>query len=522
MAAHSIRQISVSVLAGVLMLVAPAGVQGQQGEIQQDTLRTQPARSLSYRDAVRIALEQNTDLMRARDQVLLRDTELTRQRMRFLPDLQLSSGTSRTFGRSFSQEEGQILSETSDFFDADLSMSVDLFNGFERFASMRRAGLQEEASTMRLERTRQEVIFQVAEAFTSLLLARQLSQVRAGELEAQQELLEQVEGLVEVGRRPVSDLYQQQAARAEAQAALVEAERQAELAETGLIQLLHLDPLSSYAFEVPAFGDMDDAPMNADSVPVDSVPAPDAVSYDLEDLLATALARRTDLDAMGAEVAANRQGVRAARSGYWPSLSLGFGYGSGWSSTSFQSVPGTGSEPETVTITPDGGGEPVTIPVPGTGSDPERRRPGFVDQLDARRGGSVRISLSVPVFDRLQTHTGVQQAEVNLRNARYDLQDQQQLVALQVRQALLDYRSALAQQEATEERFQAARRAWDAALRRYDLGAATFVELTQVRSQYVGARSARVQAAYNVVLAQKLIEFHTGSLDARSPLFPTS
>ena len=123
--------------------------------------RAQEAQVVTFEDAVRIALEQNTDLKRAQNNARLRDVLVTQERIDFLLDLQLSSGGTRSFGRSFSQEEGQIINETSDFFGADASASVNLFNGFEKVASLRRAGFEEEASSLRLERTRQDVVFQV-------------------------------------------------------------------------------------------------------------------------------------------------------------------------------------------------------------------------------------------------------------------------------------------------------------------------------------------------------------------------
>jgi outer membrane protein len=119
----------------------------------------------------------------------------------------------------------------------------------------------------------------------------------------------------------------------------------------------------------------------------------------------------------------------------------------------------------------------------------------------------------VPVFDGLQTRTQVQQAEVERLNARYDLQDQRQLIALQVRQALVDFRSARAQREATRRRLEAAERAWEAAERRYELGAATFVEVVQARSGLVAARSAAIRARYGVLLAERRIDYHTGTLE---------
>ena len=467
----------------------------------------QEAQVVTFEDAVRIALQQNTDLKRAQNNAHLRDVLVTQERMDFLPDLQLSSNGTRSFGRSFSQEEGQIINETSDFFGAEASASINLFNGFEKVASLQRAGFEEEASSLRLERTRQDVVFQVIDGFIALLQNQELAEVRAEELAAQQELLRQVEALVDVGRRPKSDLFQQQAVRAESRVALAEAEREVELNTTQLIQILQLNPLANYTFAAP-------------SLPDSSVAAP-SQPYELGRLLEAAFERRTDLDASEADVRAARQNIRAARSGYWPSLSLSVGYGSDWASTARVPLPGTGSEPRTITVIPDDGGPPVTFPVPGTGSDPRFQQPSFFDLLDARRGGAFRLSLSIPIFDRFQTQASIEEAQLQAQNAQYDLQDQQQLVALQVRQAVLDYRSAQTQLDAADERLQAAGRAREAARRRYELGAATFVELAQANAAYISAQSARVRTRYDLLLAQRLIDYYTGNLDAGAPLFPS-
>jgi hypothetical protein len=42
------------------------------------------------------------------------------------------------------------------------------------------------------------------------------------------------------------------------------------------------------------------------------------------------------------------------------------------------------------------------------------------------------------------------------------------------------------------------------------------VEVVQARSALVGARSSAIRARFAVLLAQRLIEYHTGGLDAQS------
>lgn len=460
------------------------------------------ARTISFSEAVRIALDQNTDLKRASNNARRQDIAVASERMDFFPTLSFSSGGSRSFGRSFSQEEGGIVNETSDFFRASADFNVNLFNGFADVASMERANLQSRASELNLNRTRQDVVFTVMDRYITYVQNRDLIQVRREELQVQEQQLEQIREMVEAGARPVSEQYQQEANVAEAEQQLLNAEREVELSKTRLIQTLQLDPLNDYAFEAPTVDDQD---LQLDT-------------YNVDALLKRAFQQRTDLRAQELSLQAAEQSIREAKSGYYPSISLGLSYGSNWSSTAQLPVPGTGSDPDVVEVpTADGG--TVPYPVPGTGSNPEVIRPSFMDQMDNRRGGSISLNLSFPIFDRLQTRHNVQQARVDLANARYDLEDQEQEIALQVRQVYLDYENAKKQLDVAETRLRAAERAREAAQERYDLGSATYVELAQANADYVNAASERVRARYNLVYQEKLINYYLGVLNPQDPLF---
>jgi outer membrane protein len=458
----------------------------------------QDVQRISYQDALQMALVRNSDVKRAENDAEYRGVVVSREYMDFLPSLDVSNRGTRTFGRSFSQEEGTILSETSDFYALEANANLELFRGFEGLSSLGQAKKERDASQLWAARVRQEAVFNVVDRFATLLQNQELARGRAQELKAQEDLLSQVAGLVKVGRRPNSDLFQQQAAQAEAEVLWLAAQRDVALAEMELIRLLHLDPTENYEYETSSFPDlqMDEA---------------DSISY--EAVLEEALEKRLDVQAVSRTVEARRYETRVAKSGYWPRLSLRYRYGSDWSNTARQPVLGTGSAARTITITPDDGGAPATFDVPGSRVDPDFFQPNFSDQLKDRRGGSIQLSLDIPVFDRFETRTRVKAAQVDLASAQYDLEDLQKNVALQVRRAVLDYQSAHAQWQASQKRLLASNRARDAAEKRYELGAATFVELAQAISGYVGARSAEVRARYATVRARELIRYQTGRLE---------
>ena len=53
----------------------------------------------------------------------------------------------------------------------------------------------------------------------------------------------------------------------------------------------------------------------------------------------------------------------------------------------------------------------------------------------------------------------------------------------------------------------------EAMQQRYNVGAATLLEITQARNQLVQAQSALSSAKYNLVLTQAVLSYYTGELD---------
>jgi outer membrane protein len=297
----------------------------------------------------------------------------------------------------------------------------------------------------------------VASGYVALANQQEQLAVQQENLSAQQAQLVLIETFVKAGARPLSDQYQQEAAVASAKLAVVQAQRAVELAKVDLIQALQLDPRATYDFVAPALTPSEaSAPLNLDS------------------LIGRAYQARADLDANEARLAAAAQDVRAARAGRLPTISVSGSYSSAYSSASALSI---------------------------------------ADQLDQRRGGSLGIGVSIPLFDRGSASIAEQRARIAEENARLSLESERQAVALDVRRAYLDQLSAREQLEAAEAQLASAIQALTMTEQRYRVGAATLVEVTQARAQRVSAASAVATARNNLVLQQTVMAYNTGELD---------
>jgi outer membrane protein len=420
-----------------------------------------PAQTITFDDAIRIALKQNTTLEQANNAAALDAANVRQQRLSFLPDFRFNTTTGQNYGRSFSQDEGRIIDQTTQSLSAGVSSSMTLFNGLTNVASLRSAQLAQDAGDRNVKRAEQTVAFTVASNYLAIVQQQEQLRVQRENLAAQEAQEKQIKAFVDAGSRPISDLYQQQAAVAAARTQLVSADRALELAKVDVIQTLQLDPRGNYAF-VP---------------PVLDTTSTNRITFNLDSLLTRAVSHRTDLDAQAALVNAAGQNVKAAKGSRWPSLSLTAGYNSAFSSA-------------------------TDI--------------GFTDQLDQRRGGSIGVGISIPLFDRGSADLATQRAQIGEDNARLDLKNRQQQIGLEVRRAYLDYQAAAQQLDAAEAQLRAAQLALETSQQRYNVGAATLLEVTQARATQLQAASGLVTARYGLLFQRTLIGYYVGDLNPRN------
>lgn len=423
-------------------------------------LPAQQTRTITFDEAISIALKQNVAVRQAENAASVGDAAVQQEKNQLLPDLRFSVSGANNVGRNFSQSDGAIVNQQTQSLSTGISTSMTLFDGGRTRSSIRSAQSSRDASDLDLTRARQTAVFTVASDFVTLANRNEQLRVQQENQVAQEAQLQLIQTFVNAGSRPAADQYQQQAAVASAKLAVVQARRDVELSKIDLIQALQLDPAGAYDF----------------AAPVTSGKSADRL-YELDSLVTLALANRSDLRGQQARLDAAGQDVKSAKAGHLPSVSLSGGYSSAYSSAADIA---------------------------------------FKDQLDQRRGGSIGIGVSVPLFDRGATSVAEQRAQLAVDNARLALDNERQTVALEVRRAYLDQTSAREQLAAAEAQLTAAAQALTMTQERYRAGAATLVEVTQAQSQRVSAESAVITARYNLILQQTVIAYYTGELDPAS------
>lgn len=421
---------------------------------------------LTLGEAVASAMRANLELRQAVVGTDASRIALARTKAEFLPSLGLSARGSESWSKQFDEAANEYEGATSRSVSLGLSSSLELFNGMSRVNALKQAKLDLEAEERSLVRTRQSVLYATIRSFMQAVLSTEILAVNEANLAAQRRSLEHIDAYVAAGKRPVADLYQQQAAVAGAEADILEAERALEISVLQLLQTMGSDPVEECAVVEP------DA---------------DALIAALDDLVAgvtveNAVASRPDVAAQRKAAEAAETRIAIARAGYWPSLNLSASLG-----TSYRDPSG----------------------IPGD----------YADQFDRNLSASVGLSASLSLFDRFQTRNGVSQAKIGLRRSQIGLETLELRARIEAFQALSDYETARRTIEVSKAQLVYAEQALLNYEERYRLGLSTLLELLQARAVFVQSSYAVARAEYDLIVKAAALLYAADDIERALHLF---
>ncbi len=414
--------------------------------------------TLTYEQAVNIALRENLQIQQQRNVLNTAEAVRNQSYAQFLPEVGAFANGQRQTGRVLDGNTFQIIDATSNFLSVGVQASLTAFNGLSNVNQLRQSRSLAEAQFYQINATKQQVVFNVSQQYLQVLLNQELLKIAQANLEQQEELLESVTIFVEVGTQNIADQYNQEAETKRVALTVVEAENQLAISKARLTRTLQIDPFQAWSFAEP---DVEKLELLTENI-------------DLETVYNEAVRYRPDLQQQQKLIDANRYGVRVAQANYYPSIELGYFYGSRFSSN-----------------------DPLTL---------EQQ----IAETNITYGPSV--SLFVPIFQNLRTRTQVQRQKQLLSNAQLDLEDVERNILEQLQTAAADYRAARERIVASTAQVRAAEKALEAQKERFRLGVGNILDLNLVNAAFVEAQANQVQANYTLIFQKTALDYYTGKL----------
>jgi len=429
---------------------------------------------LSLANCIEIALKNATSAKKAEYNLKLQGADVLRSYGSFLPRLSVSAGyipynLSKTYAQYDPATSPFKIKSENESVNFTLTTSLNLFNGFHDYAALQSSLDNKQAARFTLSRALENVAYDVTQTYYQVLLNHELLDISRENLLAAQDQLTLTDRQFQVGLKSMIDKYQQQADVAESGLSVIKAETRWQQSILELLRRLQIDPGTKITLE---------------SSP-DELKTVAYVKPDIDSLVAVALNRRNDLKSKELESRGAKWQITEARAQWYPSLDLKFN----------ASTAGTEYMRQTY-----------------NGLTTEYSYPPLSDQLGNSIGYSVALNMSWALFDGFQTRYTVESAKINQMNKLLDVTDLKRNIVIDLQQAAGEYTSAFRQIETAKVSLKAAHSAFEGIKKKYELGAASFIELSTARATLFNARSTLSQATYNLALQKNVLDFTMGNV----------
>ena len=273
------------------------------------------------------AVEHNIAVRQIENQIEQRQLQLQTSKAQRLPDLNASAGQNFSFGRGLTAENTYTNTNTSST-SFSIGTSVPLFTGFQIPNQVKLSQLNLEAATKDLEKARNDIRTQVAQAFVQTLYDMEISNVARRQIAIDSAQVARLKVLLEVGRASHAELSQQQATLAQSQLTATQAQNNVQLALLNLSQLLELDTPEGFAIAVP-----DSSLHSSLLTPHSSLLTPHSSLLTPESIFAEAVGIRPEIQSEQLRLKATEHSIKIAQAGLYPSLSFSAGLGTNYYTT---------------------------------------------------------------------------------------------------------------------------------------------------------------------------------------------
>ena len=425
-----------------LAALGPASLAAQEG--------AEPL-TLTLESAVDMALRQNPFYMATREKEAQAGAGVREAFSRFLPSLSgqyTQNLAEKLFFLEFpslipGEPPQRVAIDFTKDYQMALSFSLPLFAGGRIVSGYKQARANLETSRESVRLSEQETIFDAKRSFFGYLLARDFAKVADEALELAEKHYANVKSLYEAGIASRFDLLRSEVETANLRPQVIRARNGLTVAELALKTALGLDLDTPVAVK----GELADVPLEVD----------------VDQALEEALAGRPEIRQLDQQRRMAGEMFKGARGGLLPTLALGGAYNF------------------------------------------------WADALNFKKDSwqnfySVNLSISIPIFDGFEAKSRMAQAKAAIREIEWTRKGLEDVISLEVRQAVLNSRQARETLLSQGKNVEQAREAVRIAELNYTEGLATNLDVSTAQVALSQARTNYSQALYDCVVSKAQLD----------------
>ena len=433
------------VLVCALILASLTAIAQEESEIDL----SQP---LTLEQCIQLAIENSTDMRNARINLAIDGLLVKDARARYYPDIFLDGRYDFSDALDFGFEREN--------YDLGVTGQYTLWDNGQREANFSQVKERRNATISRNEQTKQNLVFQVTQAYYNVLKAQELVKVDQEILARSQENTDRVRAFVEAGIQIEADVATAQVREANDELSLLNDQNALEIATATLPRIMGLDPATLITVTEDT-----DYQLYSQKGQIE------VMEVSVEEAIQRAFETRPEFEEIQSAINRLEWDLTLARLDRWPQLNAEYSYS-------------------------------VNL------DDYLHERENFTDF----RSWEVRTTLSFPIFDGGVAKRRIEAAELSLEQVREDASDLERSIALDVRQAYLNLRRAEIAVEISNTQVRNAELSLQVIRGRFEQELSILLELLNAQTEFAQALTNQVRTFYDYKIAQVALQRAMGAI----------
>jgi len=412
---------------------------------------------------------------------------VTQSKAQVLPTLNAGVSHNYNFGQTIDRftntfANTQVLSQN--FF---ISSGVVLWSGLSQYNTIKANEYNYLSGVENLKQLQNDISLNVANAYIGVIFSEEILKISQNQYLVTQEQLDRTLKLVNAGAVAKSVEYDIRAQLANEAVNVTTADNNYQISLLNLRQLMNLDSLGNFNIVRPEINMQENQLLQNNIQGV----------YE-EGLKTQPSIKRGEYAILSAEknLAANRGRIS-------PTLSFNASMGTGTSGLA-KDILGYNYRLYTSGITSRG--DSVYSPQ----VEAITRKTPLNEQFKNNINQSIGFSLTIPLFNGLQTHTAIKNAKLNALNAQFSQDLAKQNLYKNIAQAYANAKASLDKYNATKLSVDAANESFKYAQQKFNAGVISAFDFSTSKNRLYAAESNLLQAKYDYVFKLKVLDYYQG------------
>lgn len=442
------------------------------------------------------AQKNNISLKQSEINAKMNKNNATQSEASILPTINAGAQHTYNFGRTIDRYTNtfantQVLSQN--FY---LSSNVVLWSGLAQYNNIKANQYKYLSSAETYLQQRNDLALNVATAYINVIFSDEILQISKAQYKITQEQLERTQKLADAGTLAKSAVYDLKAQLANEEVNVTSSDNNYQIAMLTLKQLLNLDSMNNFNISKP----------NVD------VLNNELASLSVQNIYESALKNQHSIKSANYNLLSAEKNLAVAKGRVSPTLSATGTIGTGTSGLdkNIDAVNFLGPEQTSYYVADPSDPSNPLAPIYQPKVEVITSKKPFADQFKDNVNKSLGFTLSVPIFNGLQTITGVKNAKLATLSAQYSQDLTEQNLYKTIAQAFANARAALNKYNANKASVDASEQSFFYAQQKYNVGAISTFDYNNAKTRLQNAQGNLVQAKYDYVFKIKVLDYYQG------------